>query len=225
MSTIDNWSTTAASNNAASPNGFPEGMAPSGVNDSAREVMAAVAKWYKDQQGSLTTGGSASAYTLTTNGDYAALSDLPLLVFEVHAANSASATLNVDGLGAKVLKKSNDVSLAASDLAANQRCLAIYNADDDVFELFTQTATVRTSDMETTRISANDATTANNIAKSTGTTGTSRSRGPATTSSGTRATTPLSLPITLRPHLGQAATCRYTMMAQIHTLTTQPLET
>ena len=168
MSTIDNWSTTAASNNASSPNGFPEGMAPSGVNDSAREVMAAVAKWYRDQQGSLTTGGSASAYTLTTNGDYAALSDLPLLVFEVHAANSASATLNVDGLGAKALKKSNDVSLAASDLAANQRCLAIYNADDDVFELFTQTATVRASDIETTRISANDGTTAINIANSTG---------------------------------------------------------
>ena len=123
---------------------------------------------YQDQQGSLTTGGSASAYTLTTNGDYAALSDLPLLVFEVHAANSASATLNVDGLGAKALKKSNDVSLAASDLAANQRCLAIYNADDDVFELFTQTATVRTSDIETTRISANDGTTAINIANSTG---------------------------------------------------------
>ena len=168
MSTIDNWSTTAASNNASSPNGFPEGMAPSGVNDSAREVMAAVAKWYQDQQGSLTTGGSASAYTLTTNGDYAALSDLPLLVFEVHAANSASATLNVDGLGAKGLKKSNDVSLAASDLAENQRCLAVYNADDDVFELFTQTATVRASDIETTRISANDGTTAINIANSTG---------------------------------------------------------
>ena len=46
MSTIRNWSTTAGNNNDASPDGFPENMAPSGVNDSAREVMASVrAQW------------------------------------------------------------------------------------------------------------------------------------------------------------------------------------
>lgn len=50
MSDISAWSTTAASNNAASPNGFPESMAPSGVNDSAREVMASVREWYEDAQ-------------------------------------------------------------------------------------------------------------------------------------------------------------------------------
>lgn len=50
MSAISTWSTTAASNNSASPDGFPEGMAPSGVNDSAREVMAAVRTWYEDAQ-------------------------------------------------------------------------------------------------------------------------------------------------------------------------------
>lgn len=47
---IESWSTTAASNNSASPNGFPEGMAPSGVNDSARQVMASVRSWYEDAQ-------------------------------------------------------------------------------------------------------------------------------------------------------------------------------
>lgn len=45
MSDVLTWSTTAINNNAASPDGFPEGMAPSGVNDSAREVMAAVRRW------------------------------------------------------------------------------------------------------------------------------------------------------------------------------------
>lgn len=42
MSAISTWSTTAASNNSSPPDGFPEGMAPSAVNNSAREVMAAV---------------------------------------------------------------------------------------------------------------------------------------------------------------------------------------
>lgn len=50
MSNISAWSSTAASNNAASPNGFPENMLPSGVNDSAREIMAAVRTWYEDAE-------------------------------------------------------------------------------------------------------------------------------------------------------------------------------
>ena len=39
---IASWSTNAALNNSASPNGAPEGMAPSGVNDTIRQIMADV---------------------------------------------------------------------------------------------------------------------------------------------------------------------------------------
>lgn len=45
---IKNWSTTPGDNNSTAPNGFPEGMAPSQVNDSARQVMAEVREWYED---------------------------------------------------------------------------------------------------------------------------------------------------------------------------------
>jgi hypothetical protein len=48
MGKLKAWSTTAASNNAAVPDGFPEGMAPSGVNDSARQMMASTREWYAD---------------------------------------------------------------------------------------------------------------------------------------------------------------------------------
>lgn len=37
---IESWSTTAASNNAAPPSGWPEGMAPSAVNNTGRQMMA-----------------------------------------------------------------------------------------------------------------------------------------------------------------------------------------
>lgn len=50
MSDIQNWSTTAAANNDAPPDGFPEGMEKSDVNDAAREVMAAVRTWYDDPE-------------------------------------------------------------------------------------------------------------------------------------------------------------------------------
>lgn len=46
MSDIDQWSDTAGGNNAPAPDGFPEGMPPSAVNDSTREVMAAIKRWY-----------------------------------------------------------------------------------------------------------------------------------------------------------------------------------
>lgn len=52
MSKIGLWSTTASSNNSTPPDGWPEGQAPSTVNDCARELMAAVrvyaqnAEWF-----------------------------------------------------------------------------------------------------------------------------------------------------------------------------------
>lgn len=42
MSKIGLWSTTAANNNSTPPDGWPEGQAPSTVNDCAREMMAQV---------------------------------------------------------------------------------------------------------------------------------------------------------------------------------------
>lgn len=45
---IKNWSTTPGSNNSTSPNGAPEGMAPSQVNDVIRQNMAEVRAWYED---------------------------------------------------------------------------------------------------------------------------------------------------------------------------------
>jgi hypothetical protein len=68
MSNISTWSTTAASNNSAAPDGFPEGMAPSGVNNAAREVMAAVRTQHEDAQwidlGNTPTNTAATIFTL-----------------------------------------------------------------------------------------------------------------------------------------------------------------
>jgi len=48
MSGIKDYSTTPANNNAAPPNGFPEGMAPASLNDGMRQVMADIRSWYQD---------------------------------------------------------------------------------------------------------------------------------------------------------------------------------
>lgn len=67
---IKDYSTTAASNTAL----FPEGMAPSAVNDSARQVQADLRQWYNDAQwviygdgdGSFTAAyASATSFTIS----------------------------------------------------------------------------------------------------------------------------------------------------------------
>lgn len=50
MSKVGSWSTTAGNNNATPPDGWPEGQAPSTVNDCAREMMAAIRTLAADAQ-------------------------------------------------------------------------------------------------------------------------------------------------------------------------------
>lgn len=69
--TISTWSTTAADNDAATPNGAPEGMAPSAVNDVIRQNMAAVRAWYENAQwidlGYVPTRTGNTTFTIPTD--------------------------------------------------------------------------------------------------------------------------------------------------------------
>lgn len=50
MAKLGSWSTTPGSNNSTPPDGWPEGQAPSTVNDCAREMMASVRTVFNDAQ-------------------------------------------------------------------------------------------------------------------------------------------------------------------------------
>src|SRR3954471_6719800 len=93
------WSQSAASNATADAScPFPEGMAPSAVNDGVRGVMAAVAKYRDDIGGTLTTAGTATAYTLFSNQgfDTPAAMHGAMICFTPHVTNGANGTsLNV----------------------------------------------------------------------------------------------------------------------------------
>jgi hypothetical protein len=135
MTNVSEWSTSAGSNNAAPPAGWPENMLPGKVNDCAREMMAALAKWYQDSTASLTTAGTGVAYTLATNSVHAAFSDIPLLSFKIHTVSTGVCTLNVDGLGAKPLRKTGSLGdYAAGELVAGQTLVVQYNSGTDDFE-------------------------------------------------------------------------------------------
>src|SRR6185503_11369389 len=111
------WSATAATNATAdSAVNWAEGMAPSAVNDSARALMASAAKWRDDNNGTLVTTGSSSAFTVTSNQVSTGLTHGYTLAIKLHALADTSATLNVDSLGAKQISYSAGTALAGNEL-------------------------------------------------------------------------------------------------------------
>ncbi len=74
MTALNTWFAAAASNTAPSPNGFPEDMLPSGLNNSFREVMAAITLgtpiWFdsvSDMRAITVNPGSTKRFALLEN--------------------------------------------------------------------------------------------------------------------------------------------------------------
>ncbi len=124
------WSQTASTNGTAdSTCPFPEGMAPSAVNDGVRGAMAALAK-YRDDIGGLTaTAGTSTAYTYSSYQVFDSLAHMngAMIAFAPHATNGATVTLNVDGLGAKPLRSAPSVELPAAMIIQGTPYAATYN--------------------------------------------------------------------------------------------------
>lgn len=132
------WSKTAATNATAdSTINFAEGMAPSAVNDSCRAAMARVAEYRDDISGTITTGGTSTAYTVVSNQVFDSLAHLngAMIAFIPHATNGATVTLNVDGLGAKALRSSPSVELLAGALVLGTVYVCTYVNADSAFYL------------------------------------------------------------------------------------------
>lgn len=68
---VSKWSNSAGGNTAATPDGAPEGWAPSSVNDWGRETMAAVRRVYEDAEwinwGYTPTYAAAGSFSLAGN--------------------------------------------------------------------------------------------------------------------------------------------------------------
>jgi hypothetical protein len=102
-------------------------MAPSGVNDSAREVMAAVARYRSDTDGVNASTGSSNAYVLAASRVMTAYTQGDRYCFEANFANTGAATLNVDSLGAKGIKRLDGSALLAGDIQSGAFVDVIYD--------------------------------------------------------------------------------------------------
>jgi hypothetical protein len=117
MADLNDWNVTAANNNSAPPNGWPEGtMQYSEVNDTGREGMAVMARYFKDTNGSLTTTGAANAYLLTLNAGYTSYFAGMTFTVKIHADNTGATTINVNSLGVKSVVNGDGGALNAGQL-------------------------------------------------------------------------------------------------------------
>ena len=124
------WSETPVTNATADSNiAWPEGMAPSQVNDSARAMMASVAKWRDDNTGTLVTSGSSSALTVATNQVESALTTGFTFTATLGTAIGAAATIAVDSLAAtSIFTSLSTASLVSTgQFAANQICSFLFS--------------------------------------------------------------------------------------------------
>jgi hypothetical protein len=132
---LESWSTTPANNaNADSTVNWAEGMTPGAVNDSARAEMASMAKWRNDNRGTITTGGSSTAYTFTSNQGLT-LTDGVTITLQMHATNGPSPTLNGDSSGAKPLQSVSGTALPSGTTLLNRIYRFVYRSSPDAWIL------------------------------------------------------------------------------------------
>lgn len=133
---VYDWSTTPANNDDADSGSginWAEDQAPSTVNDSARSLMAEIAKWVKDTNGALVTTGSSSAYAVTTNQTILAHTAPVMLAIEANHTSTGASTIAIDSLATKPLKRSNGAAIQAGDIVSGSIYLIAYEPGADVY--------------------------------------------------------------------------------------------
>lgn len=136
--TLYKWSQTASADATADGTiNWSEGQSPSSVNDSARAMMAATAKYRDDIAGAIVTGGTSTAYTVSSYEVFDTLAHMngQMIAFTPHTTNAATVTLNVDSLGARPLRSAPGVELLAGTLIAGTAYTATYNNSDAIWYL------------------------------------------------------------------------------------------
>lgn len=150
MTELLNGSGSLDATDANNTTRFPENMAPSVLNDGLRSLEGMLARYMKDDNGSLDLAGTGSAYTLSINADNGfALYEGWKFSAEVNTANTSVAptiTITPDGgsaLTAQTITKQGGNQLALNDMVAGM--LARFWYDGTNVELLNPAGTTITS--------------------------------------------------------------------------------
>ena len=131
MASLYDWDTTAANNDDADTTiNWLENQNPGTVNNSARAMMAQIAKFRRDLGATVTAGGTANALAVTANSAFFALANGLIVSFIAASDNTGAATLSANSLTAKsirIITGNGDVALSGGEIQAGGLFLCIYN--------------------------------------------------------------------------------------------------
>lgn len=136
-SSIYDWSQTAGDNELSDTDvNWQEGQSPSTVNNSARAMMGRLAEFRDDIGGTVTSTNVSNAYSVTANSAFSTLADGLIVTFIASADNTGAATLAVNGLSSKSLRRlgpdgKDDAPLYANQIRNKQRYICRYSTDAD----------------------------------------------------------------------------------------------
>lgn len=130
MAELADLSVTDANNTAR----FGEGQYIPTLNNGGRALEGMLARANRDRAGITATTGSGTAYSILTNAAYPSHAAGMWFMVRAHVANTGAATLTVNALAAKPLRRQGGAALVAGDIAINQIVIAIYNSAGDYYE-------------------------------------------------------------------------------------------
>lgn len=125
-----NWSEQDGLNNQAAPNGAPEGMPPSGVNDTLRAVMGATKRFWDRINGTVEVAQLANTFSLNYTVGPATGEHGETFVWKAPGANTGASTLNV-GFGAHPIMRPSSAGITplnSSDIVADQFVVTVWDA-------------------------------------------------------------------------------------------------
>lgn len=129
MAEIDDFEPNDADNTGR----WPENMQFSAVNDAGRADEGIIARWWRDNNGSLAASGSSNAFTVTSNRTIAQLYDDLTLCFTANHTITGACTLNLNGIGAKAIKSPNGANLGSGAIVEGQPVHVVYKSGPDAW--------------------------------------------------------------------------------------------
>jgi hypothetical protein len=130
------WSQTDASNNTGTQPSWSGSASPDTIDNAGRAMMGAITREWNWRNFTVSTTGSPNAYVVTYSVAPDALYNGQRFGFITNFANTGSATLNINSLGAKTIKKvvaGTKTALSSGDMASGAFVEVAYNQADDSF--------------------------------------------------------------------------------------------
>lgn len=117
--TIADLDTTAANNTDILGQNSAGSASANTIDTLFQNENAVLARYYGDEGGLGTIGGSANAITVTSRSTYQSLTTGLHIRIKPASNSTSTVTLNLDGLGAKAVRLPGDVALSAGELRAS----------------------------------------------------------------------------------------------------------